>query len=299
MRPLFAFGDLVLDVVARVESQMETDTDTPGEVRSAPGGSAANFAVWSRRLGSPVRFAARLGDDMLGHALADDMRREGVEAHIAHDPQRPTAVLVLFAEGSRRHMMVPLGANHYLDADDIPAEAVRSAGWLHVTGYSFFWEATRRAAARALELAREADLPISFDPSSAGFIRRHGLQVPAGVQVLLPNRDEALALTGCTDVKEAALRLSEQAGLVAVKLGPEGALLCQQGRLTAIPGVQADGPVVDATGAGDAWGAAFIHGLRAGTPAAQAAQAANRLGAQIVTHVGARPFLKGVAERLR
>lgn len=291
MQPLFTFGDLVLDVVARVDSRLDRDTDTPGEVVTAPGGSAANFAVWTARLGDPVRFACRVGADMLGRALVADMRDEGVEPYARFDQVHPTAALVLFAEGTQRHMMVPKGANHHLDAADIPAEALRSAGWLHVTGYSFFWEATARGAAFGLDTAREAGIPISFDPSSAGFIRRHGLRIPAGTRVLLPNLEEALALTGLETPEEAALRLGETVPIVAVKLGPDGALLCQEGQLTHVPPAPTDGPVVDTTGAGDAWGAAFIHALRQGrTPLAAAAEA-NRLGAKIVTRMGARPMV--------
>lgn len=288
MLPLFTFGDLVLDVVARVESQLDADTDTPGEVMSAPGGSAANLAVWTARLGVPVRFAGRVGDDMLGRALVDDMRREGVAPFVTIDPDHPTAVLVLFTEGGQRHMMVPLGANHFLDAGDIPVAAVRSSGWLHVTGYSFFWEATARAAQRALAVAREEGIPVSFDPSSAGFIRRRGLAVPEGVRLVIPNREEALAMTGAATVEEAARRLGESVPLVAVKLGAEGALLCSEGVLTPIAPAELDGPVRDTTGAGDAWGAAFITLIRRGVDAPAAAAAANKLAAQLVTQMGAR-----------
>lgn len=289
LRPLFAFGDLVLDVVARVESALDVDTDTPGTVASAPGGSAANFAVWAARLGAPCRFAGRVGDDLLGRALVSDMEAEGVETRVALDPVHPTAVLVLFAQGSQRHMMVPRGANHEMDAGDIPEEALRSAGWLHATGYSYFWTAPSRAAERALELAREVGIPVSFDPSSAGFIRRKGLRVPEGVRLLLPNQDEATALTGFAEPEKAAQRLAEQAELVAVKLGPEGVLICHGGVLTHVPAADPGGPVLDTTGAGDAWGAAFVVGLQRGLEPVAAAAAANRLAARVVASVGARP----------
>jgi ribokinase len=301
MKPLFTFGDLVMDVVARVPAKLEPDTDTPGEVQAMPGGSAANFAVWTARLGQPVRFAARVGDDLFGRALAADMAHEGVETYIALDPERPTAVLVLLAEGNQRHMLVPRGANHYLDASDIPEGAVRTAGWVHVTGYSYFWEATARAADRVLAIARETGIPISFDPSSAGFIRRHGLRVPAGTQVLIPNREEAEALTGVADPAAAARLLGETVPLVALKLGPDGALLCQEGRLTHVEPAEPDGPVVDTTGAGDAWGATFIALLRRGVDPVEAARGANRLAARLVTRMGARARIalpEGLAHQL-
>ena len=288
MLPVFTFGDLVLDVVARVTDQLAADTDAPGEVVSMPGGSAANFAVWLARLGGQVRFAGRVGNDMLGRALVEDMRQEGVEPYVVTDPEHPTAVLVLFSQGTQRHMMVPRGANHYLDAEDIPEEALRTSGWLHVTGYSFFWEAAARAAEHALEVARAAGIPISFDPSSAGFIRRHGLKVPEGTRLLLANLEEALTLTGAETPEEAALRLAEQVPLVAVKLGPGGALLCQGRDLAPVPPADPGGAVVDATGAGDAWGAAFVTLIRRGWAPARAAGAANRLAARLVTRMGAR-----------
>lgn len=298
MRHLFTFGDLVLDVVATASSPLDPDTDTPADVRSAPGGSAANFAVWTRRLGSPVCFATRVGDDLLGRALVDDMRREGVEVHAAVDPDHPTAVLVLLSDGVHRHMMVPRGANHFFGPRDLPEDRIRAAGWLHLTGYACFWDSTRQALRRALEIARAAGVPISFDPSSAGFIRRHGLELPEGIQVLMPNRDEARALTGRADVEEAARELARRAELVAVKLGPEGALLAQvvgdgeeSVRLTYVPPVTPSVPPVDGTGAGDAWGAALIDGLRRGLDPYRAALRANRLGAEVVTRVGARPVL--------
>jgi len=289
VQPLLTLGDLVMDVVARVDGALDPDTDTPAEVRSAPGGSAANFAAWTVRLGGAARFVGRVGADLLGRALLSDLVAEGVQCHVSLDATRPTAVLVLFAEGSRRHMLVPDGANHYLDLPDLPEAAVRSAGWLHLTGYAYFWDGPARVAQRALELAAEAGVPVSLDPSSAGFIRRHGLAVPPRTRLLLPNSDEAVALTGREDVEAAARQLGDSVELVAVKLGATGALLCQRGVVTRVPPALPTGPVIDTTGAGDAWGAAFVHGLRRGREPIAAAHAANRLAAQVVTQLGARP----------
>jgi len=289
MLPLFTFGDLVMDVLARVDEPMAEDTDTPGEVRSEPGGSAANFAVWTARLGAPVRFAGRVGSDLMGQALVDDLRREGVEPFIARDPEHPTAVLVLFTGGAQRHMMVPRGANHYFAASDLPEAALRSSGWLHITGYSYFWEAPAAAAERAAAVARAEGIPISLDPSSAGFIRRRGLKLPQGLQVLMPNREEALVLTGCDTPEEAARRLGEAVPIVAVKMGADGALLCCDGELTPVPPERRISQPVDTTGAGDAWGACFIHALRRGHSPEEAARRANLLAAEVVCHMGARP----------
>lgn len=295
MLPLFAFGDLVFDVVVRLQGALEADTDVPGEVRPGPGGSAANLAVWTARLGrnagtsTPVRFVARVGDDMLGHALAADLQAEGVEPLLAFDPVHPTPVLVLMAEGTQRHMIVPEGAQFQLDAADIPDEAVASSGWVHVTGYSLFREKPRRAAFKVLEIARREQLPLSFDPSSAGFIRRHGLELPEGLKLLVPNWEEATELAGAGSPEEVVRRLAPLAEIVAVKLGPEGAILAMGDRVELIGPATLEGPVLDATGAGDSWAATFIHHLRRGAEPVEAARLANQLAARVVTRLGARP----------
>lgn len=289
MLPLFTFGDLVLDVILRVEGGLERDTDAPGEVRPAPGGSAANLAVWSARAGSAVRFACRVGDDLLGRALIDDMRAEGVEPLVAVDSVYPTPVLVLMAEGTMRHMVVPDGAQFQLDAPDIPDEAVATSGWVHVTGYSLFQEKPRRAAFKVLEIARQQQLPVSFDPSSAGFIRRHGLELPEGLRLLVPNWEEAQELAGAGSPEEVVRRLAPLAEIVAVKLGPEGAILAWGDRVERVGAAALEAPVLDATGAGDSWAASFIHHLRAGAEPVEAARLANQLAARVVTRLGARP----------
>lgn len=289
MRPLFTFGDLVLDVLARVDEPLAHDTDTPGEVRPAPGGSAANFAVWTARQGCPVRFAGRVGADLLGRALVEDLREEGVEPHVLLDPDHPTAVLVLFTAGTQRHMMVPRGANHYFGAGDLPEVALRSSGWLHLTGYGYFWEAPATASERAAALARAEGIPISLDPSSAGFIRRHGLSLPEGIQVLIPNREEALVLTGCETPEEAARKLGERIPIVAVKVGAEGALVYSGGRLSIVPPARLSSEPIDSTGAGDCWGATFIHALRRNRSPEEAARLANLMAAEVVCRMGARP----------
>lgn len=289
MLPLFTFGDLVMDVLARVDGPVAQDTDTPGDVRPEPGGSAANFAVWTARLGTPVRFAGRVGDDVIGQALVDDLRREGVESFVVRDAEHPTAVLVLFTGGAQRHMMVPKGANHHFCVADLPEAALRSSGWLHITGYSYFWPEPAAAAERAVAVAKAEGIPISLDPSSAGFIRRRGLELPDGLQVLIPNRDEALVLTGCDSPEDAARKLGESVPIVAVKNGSNGAVLCVDGELITVPPEKRIAVPVDTTGAGDSWGAAFVHALRRGHKPEEAARRANLLAAEVVSRMGARP----------
>jgi sugar/nucleoside kinase (ribokinase family) len=65
-RPI-VFGDLLYDLLARVEGSAAFGTDTFAPIHAAAGGSGANTAAWLASLGVETRF---VGDDLLGETLA-------------------------------------------------------------------------------------------------------------------------------------------------------------------------------------------------------------------------------------
>ena len=77
-----------------------------------PGGSGANVAVWLARLGQRATFIGRVGDDMFGRWLRDDLVAEGVEAALVVDSARRTGVIQVLVEPDGERTMVPdRGAN--------------------------------------------------------------------------------------------------------------------------------------------------------------------------------------------
>ncbi|MEY9938326.1 sugar/nucleoside kinase (ribokinase family) [Streptacidiphilus sp. MAP5-52] len=115
--------------------------------------------------------------------------------------------------------------------------------------------------------------------------------VGGGVDMLLPNLDEARLLSGATDPERAAVLLAERTGsLIAVKLGPRGALLAgPEGLLGRVPAPALERPAVDTTGAGDAFAGALLAARLAGTDPLRAAAHACAAGARAVQRQGARP----------
>ena len=71
-------GDLLYDMLARVEGSIAFGTDTFTKVHATAGGSGANAAVWLASLGVETYFVGRVGDDVLGGALAAELKRSGV-----------------------------------------------------------------------------------------------------------------------------------------------------------------------------------------------------------------------------
>ncbi|MFD9242000.1 carbohydrate kinase family protein, partial [Streptomyces sp. NPDC059556] len=175
---------------------------------------------------------------------------------------------------------------------DVPPGGVSGVATLHLSGYMYVAAPSLASALLALRDAREAGVPVSVDPASAGFLAELGadrfLAAADGAEVLLPNADEARSLTGHGEPERAAAELSRRFPLVVVTLGQAGALVAENGSVTARVTAPTVGPV-DSTGAGDAFTGAFLAARLAGADPAKAADAGCRAGAEAVTVVGGRP----------
>lgn len=294
----------MIDAYFGLPGPLTPRTDTEGNVELMPGGSAANFAVWISRLGEPSAFVGRVGGDFLGAGLEYDLVREGVKPYLARDPVLGTGrVGVLVRDTGERDMVCDRRANTALREADIPCDdIVASSSWVHVSGYTLFEEAPRAAARRAIDVAVEAGVPVSVDPSSYGFIRGIGaeafLNMCRGASVILPNLDEGTELAGADDPRQIVRILAERFPIVALKLGAAGSIGVDfSGRAAGDGDGDGDGMVtaeaveavqVDTNGAGDAFNAGFVLEYLKGGGIERALRRGNELGAMAVSRRGAR-----------
>jgi len=303
-RRITALGDLAWDVVVKPSEDLQYASDVTGEITVAPGGAAANFAVWVARCGAPAGFIGMVGNDPFAPLLEDDLAREGVEARLPRSSERPTAVvLVLVDQKGQRTMVTNQGADYLLEPEQVDAEFIASSVHLHITGYSLITDPPRSAARHALSIAKAAGCTVSLDPASAhllgaslGAQRFLEFAQEVGADVLLPNREEGELLTGEQDPQAMARALASAAPLVVLKLGQDGCLLIQGGRTHHLPAPRLQ--ALDATGAGDAFDAAFLFKYLAGTKVLEAAQFATSVAAWVVMRPGARPPVDQALARL-
>lgn len=290
---LLVVGDVVTDVVARHAAPLVRGTDTAAGIRILPGGAGANVCCWAADRGcGDVRILARVGEeDVAWHA--ERLRAAGVRPLLVTDAELGTATVIALVDASaERTFLTDSGAVLRLEPDDWSPELLDGVGHLHLSGYLFFADSSREVARTAMDAARARGIPVSVDPASAGFITAMGVDATLsaldGVDILLPNADEARLLTGLDDPAEAAAELSGLAPLTVVTLGADGALVAESGKVTArVPAYPAE--PVDSTGAGDAFTGAFLAARLCGADAATAAEAGCRAGAQAVTLIGGRP----------
>lgn len=291
MSRVLVVGDVAVDVVAVPAAPVRPGTDTAATVRTSGGGAGANVAVWLAKLGVPVTLCGRIGADPAGQAQRAELTAAGVVCALATDPALPTGcIVVLVSPGGERTMLPDPGANAALHPDDLPDPL--PATHLHLSGYPLLRESSRPAALAALERARTAGLTVSVDPASVGPLTAAGPDNfhawARGIDLLLPNLDEARLLSGEPDPLSAARTLARRYEAVVVSLGPAGALWASGRELELVPPAAAVA-ALDSTGAGDALAAGVLAAWLTGQTGPAAVAAGNRTAATALTHLGARP----------
>ncbi|MEA2419195.1 MAG: hypothetical protein QOE60_1401 [Thermoleophilaceae bacterium] len=289
MSRIVVLGDVMLDVVARLSGPVAVGSDSEASISFGGGGSAANVAAWLAFAGASPVLVGRVGDDARGVSAGVELRAAGVDARLVVDGEHPTGTcVVLVGPGGERSMLPDPGANALLASGDLPEELLCAGGHLHVTGYSLARPGPRPAALSAILRAGAAGMSVSVDPSSAALLSPAFLELLDGVGLLVPNAEEAAALSGCRDPAAAARRLAARFPEVVVKLGAEGALWTNGRNEQRAPAATGAAPL-DTTGAGDAFAAGLLAARLGGAAPAAALAAGCALAAQAVLTPGARP----------
>ena len=285
-------GDVINDFIVRPQAPLAVGTDTPSEIEQSPGGSGANQAAWLATLGTPVRFAGRVGaSDAAYHREA--LERLGVETWLVSDDGTATGtIVVLVTPDGERSMFTDRGANLGLRPAELPGQLLDGARLLHISGYQLFEPGTRSAVRDLWTAATEAGIPISVDPASVSGLRKVGsesfLEWTSGARLVFPNLDEGRLLTGQEEPGAIVTALLENYPMVALKLGAAGALVAA-GDGRRVPMAARPAEVVDCTGAGDAFCAGFLTQWVRGRELEECALSAVTAAARATGQVGARP----------
>lgn len=302
MSKVVVLGDIVVDVLAPVDLYPPKGGHAlAAEMHMAAGGSAANTALVLGRFGVDVTILGRVGVDPLAEIPLTALRQAGVDlAHVRRDPTAMTALLfVVVTPDGERTMFGTRGASGRLGPEDVAADALRGARWLHLSGYTLLEAGGQAAVRRAVELAQAARIPISLDVGVGPSYQRRSelLELLPALQIILPNEDEACDLTGEADVRRAAQALRE-AGVreVVITRGHAGCHVATPAGSFDLPAFTVG--AVDATGAGDAFNAGWIAARLAGLDVRASALLATALGSLKATIRGAGAALPGPRQLL-
>lgn len=275
------------DIVSLGEAMVEFNQTGDGAGRlylQGYGGDTSNFAVAAARQGARVAYVSAVGADPYGQMLRSLWQAEQVDdSAVATDPEASTGIYLVHHDPAGHHFTFfrKDSAASRLRADRLPRERIAGARVLHLSGITLAISASAREAAfEAIAIAREAGVQVSFDTNLRLQLwpieqaREVMAQAMSQCDICLPSFEDIQALTGLHDpdaLVDHCLGLG--ARVVALKLGARGALVAdahQRHRLPPHPCRP-----VDATGAGDTFGGAFVARLVAGDPLHEAGRYAS------------------------
>ncbi len=224
------------------------------------GSSSAIFASNLAALGSRVRFCGRVGKDAFGDKVLTDLKAAGVDCSaITRSPTAATGISVALNIKEDRAMVTYPGAMEELTAADITDEMLDSAAHLHVSSI-YLQPGLKPGLANLFRRARKRGLTTSLDPQWDPSEQWHcDLEnLLPNLSVFLPNEQELRFMTGAENWDSGLEKIRQQAPLIVVKRGGEGAVLSTGDKQIHQQAFLND-EVADAIGAGDSFDAGFIH----------------------------------------
>lgn len=274
-------GTVFLDIIfTGLPRPPEPGTEVWSEgLGSCPGG-IANLAVALRRLELKTALAAAFGEDAYGDFCWDVLAdQEGVDLSYCRRFYGWHSPVTVSMAMERDRSMVTHGHKAPVVADDLfsPPPSARAC-FVHIQAEDEQWVRTAKQNGAKLFADIGWDRTGAWSPE---LLRRLD-----GYDVFLPNHVEAQGYTR-TDTPEAAARkLAEHVPVVVVTRGGAGAVAVDSatGECVEVPGLNV--APLDATGAGDVFGAGFVMGTLAGWPLEHRVRFANLCAALSVQHFG-------------
>jgi sugar/nucleoside kinase (ribokinase family) len=274
---IVSVGDLLADVVCRLQQPLRRGTDAFSSTTFRRGGSAANVAAYARLGGFASRFVGAVGDDTLGNQLIGELVALGVDVCAPVVSGRSTGTVIVLVEPDGERTMAPdRGASAFLDA---PSKAwLVDASVLHVPLYAFAVEPLATSAGLLIEWAHVAGVVVSIDLSSSALLDELG---PAKIAALA----ERLRPTVVFANEQEAPRAGPfaRAATFVHKRGAESVLISLSGAFVEEIAVTAVEELSDSTGAGDAFAAGFLGALINGSTVRGSAQQGCSLARRVLT----------------
>ena len=298
MKPIVILGIFVADTAYRAERQPKIGETILGKsFVLGPGGKGSNQAVAAAMAGGKTHFITRLGDDAFAEIAQSTWKKTGVHPEVTVDPDSYTGAAYIFIEeatGNNAIIVSPGAAGRVSTADVDANKALIESAAIFVTQL----EQPILAAHHALKIARAAGVTTILNPAPAAQL---GDDILALCDYITPNETEAEALTGLpvTSIIEAEAAadalLAKGVGTVIITLGSNGALYRDRTRSVHVPVISA-GPVVETTGAGDAFNGGFAVALSEGKPVIDAIRFGCATAGISVTRAGTAPSMPARAE---
>lgn len=255
------------------------------EVIFSTGGGATNAAVTFARQGMHAFYMGKVGNDVAGRAVLEALHQDDVDTSlvaVADKTGTGYSVLLLAPSGERTILTYRGASTHYdLKTHDFHDQ---KADWIYLSSFEGNFEALETI----FEYAKSHDIKIAMNPGKKELAEKTRLKkLLPGLSVLSANKQEMQMLFRGDSLVELATVASETVPVVIVTDGPGGAAACD-GQKIVRAGMYENVPVVDRTGAGDAFSSGFVAMIAKGETLEHAIRFASANSTSVVSKIGAK-----------
>jgi sugar/nucleoside kinase (ribokinase family) len=316
---LIGISNAIVDILAHVDDEFLNSIGAPlgsmtlideqkahdiyrkmGPSTEMSGGSVANTVAGFANLGGSAAYIGRVRDDQLGDIFVHDMQSLGVDVRLQPASEgAPTARShVLISSDGQRTMQTYLGACTELGVADVTAETVGQPKVILLEGYVWDIPEGPALAAAAVKLGAESGAKIALSLSDSFCVERHRdaymAAVTNGVDIVFADEDEVMALYQVDSFDKVLDAIKGSDNLFVMTRGAQGSVVVR-GDETVVQQAIPIKEIVDTTGAGDAYTAAFLYGWTSGKSLAESARLGTWCATQVIQKLGAR-LEKGILD---
>jgi len=284
------YGDIGVDIILQTHSVPHSAQDTAvQDAHTLPGGSAANSAVDASHLNIQASIMGLIGDDLYHDLLINDLQAHGVDTGLLKTVQgKNTLVTALLADNGSHVFCSYRGVSGTQPYGPFPQNLTGAYDCVHISGYSLQDRASRQTALGLIQDAINTRTLLSLDPASIFASSPQGCDpdLIASFDIIMPNLQEAQAMSGKSDPHQAAIALRETGvSIVLIKMGANGCLLSCASSTSLIPAYPLQNPI-NTIGAGDAFCAGFLAAYLNGQLPEDAARWANAAAHIVIQGTG-------------
>ena len=304
MKKVAVVGSFVVDLMARTPHLPEPGETVMGSYfKAGPGGKGANQAAAAKRAGSELVFSTKIGTDSFAEIARDSFKANGIPLeYVFENSQVPTGAALISVDEitSQNEIVVVLGACSTFTDEDIKKleEALKDCEYLLLQ-----MEINPDATEKLIRLANKIGIKVILNTAP---VQKLTEELYPLLELVTPNEVEAKILTGiaCDDTegcrKAAQAFFEKGVKQVIITIGKRGVYYNDGKREEIISNY--DVPVVDTTGAGDAFNGGLLAGLSQGMDLLSAARYGNVVSNLAVTKMGtatAMPSKKEIQEFIK
>jgi len=240
-------------------------------------GGTANVSRGILQCGGKSIFLGKIGNDPFGHYFKENLKDSNINDLVFLDTTHPTGLCIsmVYANGERT-FFVNRGANDFFSLEDFKKKntVIEKSEIIYISGYSLQSENNRNVLTNILDICHENKQIIIFNPGAPNLINETYMAIlKKYADILICNLDEGKKLSKTRSQENVIKRIKKIINFSVVTCGSGGCFCTHEGRQIHVKTNSIN--ILDTTGAGDAFSAAFIVGLTKGNSAEESCELGN------------------------